>query len=310
MIHVTLFGSTTVVDGACSTPVSDLGGVKPRQILEILALSPGTPVTKDRLADLLWEGAPPKSFVGTLESYVCVLRRKLGLDPGRRSPLATTSNGYLLDPAAVVVDLAEFRRLTALAAKARPAEGLRLAQRAVDLLSGELLANETYPAWACSERKVFKQDAVEACGRAALNALAVADFDAAVQMARLAIGFDPLAEDAWQHLMSALSASGRGSQAIRAYFDLRKVMVAELGIEPGQVTRSMYLEILCEGPVQTSGQSPAQREGADLNERLSVLRQAIEAVTGVRLPALEGPLAERAVRALASGLATKVLEAA
>jgi len=311
MMQIKLFGPTTVVTGGGSAPISDLGGVKPRQILEILAATPGTPVTKDRLADLLWEGAPPKSYVGTLESYVCVLRRKVGLGPGRTSPLATTSNGYLVDPAAVVVDLAEFRRLTGLAAKAKPAEGLRLAHRAVAMQTGELLANETYAGWASSERKIFKRDAVELCVKGAQNALTLHNYDAAVHMSRLAIGHDSLAEDAWQHLMRALAASGRGSQAIRAYFDLRKVMATELGIEPGPVSRALYMEILCEGPAAALSLSPgsADHEGADLNRRLSTLRKALEAITGVQLPTLEGPLAEMAVCSLAGGLAMKLREA-
>ena len=46
-----------------------LGGVKPRQILAILALAAGRPVSKEHLADLLWDGEPPKGYRGTLESY-------------------------------------------------------------------------------------------------------------------------------------------------------------------------------------------------------------------------------------------------
>jgi DNA-binding SARP family transcriptional activator len=305
MLHIQLFGPTTVSPDEGGIPVRNLGGVKPRQILEILAATPGTPVTKDRLADLLWDGEPPKSYVGTLESYVCVLRRKLGLGTGKASALATTSNGYLLDPAAVRVDLAEFRRLTGLAASAAPAEGLRLAQTAVAMLSGELLASEAYASWACSERKVFQRNVVDACCRAARNAHAVNDFEAAVCMSRLAIDYDPLAEDAWQHLMRALYASGRGAEAIRAYVDLRTAMVTELGIEPGPVSRALYLEILCDGSEQTPGQS-----GSDLNRRLRVLHQALEAITGVKLPTLEGPLAEMAVRVFANGLTMVPLEAA
>jgi DNA-binding SARP family transcriptional activator len=156
MLRIKLFGATAVLADGAVTPVSDFGGVKPRQILEILAATPGTPVTKDRLADLLWDGQPPKSYVGTLESYVCGLRRKLGHGPSKQSPLSTTSNGYLLDPAVVSVDLADFRALAARAATATPAEGLRLAQQAVVTLNGELLASEAYAAWACSERKVFQ----------------------------------------------------------------------------------------------------------------------------------------------------------
>src|SRR4051794_29501900 len=85
MMYVKLFGSPTVVTDHGSVSVTDLGGVKPRQILEILALSAGSPVPKDRLAELLWDGQPPKSYVATLEGYVCVLRRRLGQGRGRRA---------------------------------------------------------------------------------------------------------------------------------------------------------------------------------------------------------------------------------
>jgi DNA-binding SARP family transcriptional activator len=310
MLNIRLFGATAVVTDGTSSPISDFGGVKPRQILEILAAAPGTPVTKDRLADLLWDGAPPKSYIGTLESYVCGLRRKLGHGPGRLSPLRTTSNGYLLDPAQARVDLAEFRKLAALAAAATPAEGLRRAQQAVTMLGGELLASEAYVGWACSERKVFQRDVVETCLRAARNALRLADYDAAERMSRLAISHDLLAEDAWQLLMRALSASGRGGQAIRAYVDLRSAMVTELGMEPGPVSRALYMEILCSDAAPAPGEVGASGDSADLNQRLRLLHRALEAITGVSLPTLEGPLAEMAVRALAGGLAMNTREAA
>lgn len=303
MLRIKLFGATTVMTDESGTAVSDLGGVKPRQILEILAATPGAPVSKDRLADLLWDGEPPKSYVGTLESYVCGLRRKLGHGLGRTSPLRTTSNGYLLDPAMASVDLFEFRQLVALAATATPAEGLRLTKQAVVMLNGELLASEDYAPWACSERKIFQRDLVEACVRAARNALKVHDYDSAECMSRLAISYDSLAEDAWQHLMRALSASGRDGQAIRAYVDLRTAMVTELGMEPGPVSRSLYMEILCnDSALEQGSRAGTDGDSADLSRRLRLLRRALEAITGAPLPALEGPLAEMAVRVLAGGL--------
>ena len=67
MITIALFGEITVRrDGKL------VGGLsaKERQILAILALSAGNPVPRDRLADQLWEGSPPASYVGTLDSYV------------------------------------------------------------------------------------------------------------------------------------------------------------------------------------------------------------------------------------------------
>jgi DNA-binding SARP family transcriptional activator len=93
MISIELFGEVRVSrDGE---PCSKLQ-LKQRQILAILALSPGQPVPRERLADQLWDGAPPASYLATLDSYMCVLRRALRLEAGRSSTLATTPAGFVL----------------------------------------------------------------------------------------------------------------------------------------------------------------------------------------------------------------------
>ena len=69
----------------------------------------GRPVTKDQLAERLWEGAPPQSWLTTLEAYVSKLRRALAPGvPVRRSVVVTTSGGYRLDDERVSVDLIVF----------------------------------------------------------------------------------------------------------------------------------------------------------------------------------------------------------
>src|SRR5262245_57405388 len=101
-LRVRILGITAVeTTPGTAVPVS---GVKPRQILGLLAVRPGEPVSKEALAEYLWDGQPPRSYLATLESHVCVLRRQLGVISGRRSALATVSRGYLLDPSLVSVD--------------------------------------------------------------------------------------------------------------------------------------------------------------------------------------------------------------
>ena len=111
MIYVKVLGPTVVeVDGE-RLPEAALGG-RLRQVLEILAVNAGQPVPKEVLADHIWDGSPPPTYLGTLESYVCVLRKRLGLAGGRRSSLATRDRGYVLDGPDVRVDLEDFRALT------------------------------------------------------------------------------------------------------------------------------------------------------------------------------------------------------
>ena len=148
MIDIRLFGHVRVeVDGAV---VAGLGG-KQRQILAILALEPGCPVSKERLADLLWEGDPPASYVGTLDSYVCVLRRHLGLRAGRMSELATTEAGFVL-AVETPVDLSRFWALVRVPADATSREVVARAERALAVADGELLADVRYADWAVRAR--------------------------------------------------------------------------------------------------------------------------------------------------------------
>ena len=293
-IHVRLFGVTTVVlpDGAT---VSDLGGKKPRQVLEMLALSLGTPVSKDRLVEQLWGGNPPRSRTATLESYISLLRRRMGVATGRRSALATTSNGYVLDPSLVEVDVAEFRRLTqpGVASAGSVAEaGLTRVESAIRLVGGELLACEPYAEWAVAERVGFDSEFVAACNRAAGWALAIGRAQAAVELARRAIGCDEMSESSWQLLIRGLSAAGTRSEALRAYLDLRHTLVEALGAEPSPVSRDLYLDLLAEERAESTPVASVN----EVKTLLGLLRDALDGVPDLDLSPRDRRLTEKAER--------------
>lgn len=297
MLTISLFGPLSVVtDAGTTVTASDLGGVKPRQILEILALAAGTPVAKDRLAHLLWDGEPPKTYVGTLESYICVLRRALGLAKGRRSVLATTSSGYVLDPAQARVDLVDFRQLLAQAASAVPEARIALTEQALRVASATLLASESYAGWADEERNCVRHELVTACIAAAGDANQTGRYDVAVRLARAALDRDQFAENAVRHLMRALWRSGRRCEALSCYATLRSAMVDELGLEPGAETYAVYMEVLRDEDAVPSVQTGSER--AELKTLLGLLRQTLESIPGVELPHNDRSLAEIAVQVL------------
>ena len=296
MISIALLGPTEVRVDDQLVPAAQLGG-RPRQILEVLALDAGSAVPKDRLADLLWDGEPPASYMGTLESYVCVLRRRLGLASGRRSALATTSSGYLLDPSAVNVDVLEFRRLLARAASAGAADVVATTVEALQLVRGELLADEPYAAWAIRARDVFVREAVAACVRAAQLASAIGDFTHALQLAQWAVDHDRLREAGWQHLIRVHWLTGHRSDALRAYAELRAVLLDELGEEPGGESQELYLAILRDLPA-TRVQSPTDEVG-ELRTLMVLLRQVLDALPGVGAPPTDAALTAVASRVLA-----------
>lgn len=296
-MHITLFGQTSVETDGHVVTGGDLGGIKPRQILEILAVAGGAPVAKDRLADLLWKGEPPASYVGTLESYVCVLRRRLGGGTGRTSVISTTPSGYRLDTSRVTVDLAVCHDLLARAAQAGPAEAVDLTLQALAMSERPLLVGEVYAEWAEDERLRLDRTLGAGCLRASRHAAASPDtIETAIELAARAVRLDPCDEAAAQQHMRVLWQAGRRTAALRAFGELRQELLEELGVEPGAETHALYLAVLTD-ETAISGTATASRN--ELRGLLDLLRDALERMPGVEPSRGDSALSYVAVQALA-----------
>ena len=245
MIEVQLLGATEVRTAGRTYRGRDFGGAKPRQLLEVLALHAGQPVSKDRLADLLWDGEPPASFLTTLESYVSLLRRKLqpGV-PARASMIRTVHGGYLLDGDQVQVDSGAVAALVARARGARAATALPLLQEALERGTGELLASEDGATWADSARQAHSRLMIDAATQGATYALQLGRPELAVELADAALARDPLAEEACRCAMRGLWTASRTAEALRRYSDLRTALADELGVDPAPATQSLMGQLL------------------------------------------------------------------
>lgn len=297
MITIHLFGRVGVhVDGRAVEGLS----VKQLHILAIMALNPGRPVPREVLADQLWEGSPPASYVGTLDSYFCILRRMLGVSAGRSSALATTASGFVLDPArGVEVDLYWFDRLARAAESNRSRTALEWAEHALELVTGDLLEEVPYAAWADRARQRFAVTLVELCVRGAQRANGLGEFERAVTLARAAVERDPVCEAAWHQLMLASWFAGWRTRALGAYAQCRAAMADRLGEEPSEGTQALYLTILQSGPESRPRGTSVEQE-TRIRTLLLLLRQELELTPGVRVPALDAELSVAATQALVS----------
>jgi DNA-binding SARP family transcriptional activator len=264
MIEIKLLGPTVITGAGSRLVAADLGGSKPRQLLELLALDLGTPSSKDQLAERLWDGRPPASYIATIESYVCLLRRRLGAVGARRGPLATTPHGYLLDPEHVRVDVITVRDLLV-----GDADDVALA---LDMVSGNLLADEPYAAWASEARGSFDELLARSCTRAAQVANERHESALAVRLAREATRRTYCAEPPVRELMRGLDANGERTQALQAYQTLRAAMLDELGLEPDSDTQDLYLSILRGNPAELVRQSDRD----EVRTLVELLRRALD----------------------------------
>jgi len=225
----------------------DIGGPKQRALLTILLLSANEPVSRDVLVDRLWGECPPAGAQHTLEVYISRLRKALESAAGSQVVL-TRPGSYLLRAPGERIDVGRFeclagqgRRALAAHAPVRAAEDLR---EALALWRGAPLADVGDEPFAQAEiarlnelRAGVIEDRIEAD-------LALGRHEDVVGELEALIAAQPLRERPYQHLMLALYRCGRQAEALAVYQSARRVLVDDLGIEPGPGLKRIERAIL------------------------------------------------------------------
>ncbi|MFD9128662.1 BTAD domain-containing putative transcriptional regulator [Kitasatospora sp. NPDC059571] len=231
-----------------------LGSPQQQAVLAALLLGRGRPVTTQDLVDGLWGDRPPPQAVAALRTYISRLRSVIEPHREHRAPaelLVSVSDGYALRVGPDALDLAEFDAMTASASGHRSAgdhvESHRLLVDALALWRGRPLAGIPGP-YADSQRRALAERQVtaqEECGAAALEIGLHAEIVA--ELSSLAAEH-PLRERLRELLMLALYRCGRQAESLGVYSDTRKLLIEELGVEPGTGLSAMHARILAADP--------------------------------------------------------------
>jgi DNA-binding SARP family transcriptional activator len=244
-----------------------LKGPRHRAVLARLLVARGRVVPIDLLVDDLWE-RPPRGAVAAVRTFVSDLRR--ALEPGRppRQParlLVTTPPGYALTAAPDAVDAWRFEAAVttagALLADGRATGALAGLDSGLALWRGPAYAEFAGEGWARAEVDRLDESRMLALERRAEALLALGRAaEAAADLQAHAAG-QPLREDAWQLLATALYRAGRQGEALAALRQIRATLVAELGVDPGPRLRHLETDILAQAaylspPAQSSPGPP------------------------------------------------------
>lgn len=251
-IGVKLLGGLQVRVGDTALGPKDLGGCKPRQVLEILVLNRGTPVSKDRLIDLIWGDAAPQEALPTLESYISILRRRIQPGRSKTGPLRTVTSGYVIARELLDLDLDQFDALIERAQHASPADAYPVLLQALAVAAEPLLADEPTASWAEAERQSQAARVSWALTTAAQVATELGKAGDGVQLARKALASDQLDESAWCALLTALQSAGRHAEALHSYEQCRQIFIDELGCTPGPALQQLHQELL-QGAADSDG---------------------------------------------------------
>ncbi|GHD26078.1 AfsR/SARP family transcriptional regulator [Streptomyces galbus] len=293
-MDVRLLGPVEVASEGRRLP---LNGARPTAILAALVVHLGEVLSADRLVDLVWEEDPPATARALVASHVSGLRRALAGTEAEHL-VRTRSPGYVADLPPSAVDA---RRFEAAFTAGREAVLAGRAEDAVDLLDAAL------GLWR-------GRGALEGLDQsfARVEALRLAELRLEAQEFRFAAELDldrradlvaellahvaahPLRERPRGQLMTALFRTGRVAEALRCYEEGRRLLRAELGVDPGPELRALHLALLRSdtavlgtpgGP--PSGPHPAPRStdpppeppagpGGDITAVLPAPRRAID----------------------------------
>lgn len=219
-----------------------VAGKKPRLLLASLLLEANQVVASDVLIEVLWPANPPSSAVANLRTYVSALRGAVG-EAGAR--IVAQPSGYAVELRAEQLDALLFEDLVARArAAGRTEEAAGHLRRALALWRGNPLGDlPGSPVWDGRLRSLA-QARLGAAEELVATKLAREEYTAAIDDLRELIGEHPYREDLWQRLILALHRSGRRAEALHAYTTVRRQLVDELGIEPGQDLRDAHAAVL------------------------------------------------------------------
>jgi DNA-binding SARP family transcriptional activator len=216
----------------CDDRHVELRSAKATALLAYLAVT-GTPVSRDRLTDLLWPQSLPDAARKNLRNTLWAIRKALGDEV-----FAATDPDRLALSAHVWTDVAAFEA----AARATAVDELRAAVELyrAPLLDGLLLRDAPdLEIWLTTERERFERSALRLLERLVAAYRAAGDWPVVLATAGQALQIDRLQEPMYRASMEAHARLGARAEALHLYERLRVVLARELGVDPLPETEAL-----------------------------------------------------------------------
>jgi predicted ATPase/DNA-binding SARP family transcriptional activator len=297
-IELRLLGAVEAVVG--DRPVA-FAGAKQRALVALLASSPGQVVSTDRIIDAVWGEDAPPTVRSSLQVHVSQIRRAL-TDAVAADVVVTRAPGYVLDVAPEAVDVVRFERSAAEARAALgggdPGAAAAAARAALALWRGRPLGGVGDAPFAeplAVQLEQRRAELVEVLADAEVSLGRPGEVIAALE--ELVVE-QPYRESAWERLAACLYRTGRQVEALARLATLRRLLVDDLGLDPGPAIVALEGSILRHELEAVEGPAPApsvlkQRSqlppARPLIGREALIADAVDEVQPGRVVSLVGP---------------------
>ena len=253
-----VLGPMRVTDRHGTRPVT---GMRQRILLGALLAHPNQPLAAGRLAELVWDGAPPAGAAATIRTYLARLRHDLGPDAASR--ILTRDGGYLAAIGPSELDALAFEALCREAGGAIRAADWRSASdhagRALALWGPTPLSDVPSQALRNLWLPRLEQQHLQVCEWRVEAELQLGRHEHMIAQLRQLVAEHPLYEPFHVQLMLALARCGQQAEALAVYRDARTVLVEELGLDPGRALKQLHQQILSGDRNPAPSQTPADR---------------------------------------------------
>ena len=230
----------------------EIGGVKARALVARLLIDRGLVVSVDRLVDSLWGDHDGDGAEIALRSTISRVRKRLRDAGASQDLIVTRAPGYVLDAPAGVTDAQRFEQLVVEGrrqlSRRRPREATRLLSEAQELWRGQAYSEVRDEPFARAEARRLEELFLAATESRIDAELTLGRHQSLIGDLESLTSANPMRERLWSQRMLALYRCGRQAEALRVFQDLRSILVAELGIDPGHDVTWMEHAILTQDP--------------------------------------------------------------
>jgi DNA-binding SARP family transcriptional activator len=271
---------------------------KPAALLARLLLDTNRVVPVETLVAALWAEPAPPSAHKVLQAYVSQLRKTLGTER-----IETRAPGYAVHTTRGELDLERFEELTERARRAAARRRAELLREALGLWRGPALQEFRGEPFAGAAARRLAELRVTALERRIEADLELGGHERVVGELEALVAEEPLREPLRAALMLALYRCGRQAEALERYREGRRLLVEELGIDPGPALQELERSILRQdprlverGPHEEPARGPVVAAGAGLAPLLAPLCADGRELVLVELAADAAGLAEANAR--------------
>jgi len=220
-----------------------------RDIFCYIATSKNRRVLKEVLIEAFWPDEDLETIEKNFHPTISHIRKALNSrQPFKQNFLIFRDGAYQLNPElSYFIDAEEFEQWIVEAEKAKrekdAARQRAILESAHKIYRGEFMLG-VYENWAEERRQFYTEQSARVVAALAKLSLSEKLWADALRYAGEALAGDPFREDMHRLMMKAFAAQGKPASVKQHFERMKKALRTELGIEPAEETKRLYVELI------------------------------------------------------------------